>query len=158
MPFLKIRHLRAQTAFAFLKNMAPPGSNRLRLKNFQVLTHRIPLYGAPKLALAIQHVLVRPMATNDRPHAHHPTISSSFGPLCPPNHHPPPPPLEAHKTPSARLTRRKLECQKHAKFYIHEKASNALSHGPGGLETLCFEFLGHILGRSQTTASRLCVT
>ena len=35
-----------EIAFAFLKDMAPPGSNRLRLKNFQVLTHRIPLYGA----------------------------------------------------------------------------------------------------------------
>jgi len=54
-------------------------------------------YDAPKLAAAIPHVLVRPMATNDRPHAHHPTISSSFGPLCPPNHHPPPPAWRAHK-------------------------------------------------------------
>jgi len=49
-------------------------------------------------------------------------------------HHPP---WRPTKPPSARLTRRKLDCDKYSKFYMHEKPSNALSHGPGGLETPC---------------------
>ena len=48
-------------------------------------------------------------------------------------HHPP---WRPTKPPSARLTRRKLDCDKYSKFYMHENPSNALSHGPGGPQTL----------------------
>ena len=65
-------------------------------------THRAPC-GGPKLAAAIPHVLVRPMATTDRPEIDHPAILWSFGPLCPPNRHPPPPPWRRPQTHRARI-------------------------------------------------------
>ena len=50
-------------------------------------------------------------------------------------HHPP---GEPTNPPSARFTRTKRECPIADPSSRHEKASNALSHGPGALETLCF--------------------
>ena len=69
-----------------------------------------------------------------------------------PHHHPPPPPGEPTNPPSARFTRTKRECHIGDPSSRHENPSNELSHGKIDVHTLRMLILGHIPGRSQTTA------